>query len=81
MEIYAFRKEAGSAAAEAAATEVRRLARKDENIGVIFATGASQLETLRALVKIPGLPWDHIRGFHMDEYIGIGADHTASFRY
>jgi glucosamine-6-phosphate deaminase len=49
-------------------------------IGVIFATGASQLETLRALVKIPGLPWDRICGFHMDEYVGIAKDHRASFR-
>jgi glucosamine-6-phosphate deaminase len=81
IEIYASRKEAGPAAAEAAAAELKRLARKDEKIGVIFATGASQLETLRALIKIPGLPWDRIRGFHMDEYIGIGADHIASFRY
>jgi glucosamine-6-phosphate deaminase len=80
IEIYASRKEAGAAAAEAAAAELRRLAGKDENIGVIFATGASQLETLRALIKISGLPWDRIRGFHMDEYIGIGADYTASFR-
>lgn len=81
IEIYASRKEAGAAAAEAAATELKRLARIEENIGVIFATGASQLETLRALIKIPGLPWDRIRGFHMDEYIGIGADHLASFRH
>lgn len=81
IEIYASRKEAGSAAAEAAAAELRTLARQNESIGVIFATGASQLETLRALIKIPGLQWDRIRGFHMDEYLGIGADHIASFRY
>jgi len=81
IEIYASRREAGAAAAEAAAAELRRLARQNESIGVIFATGASQLETLRALIKITGLPWDRIRGFHMDEYIGIDADRIASFRY
>jgi glucosamine-6-phosphate deaminase len=81
IEIYASRKEAGAAAAEAAAAELRRLARQNESIGAIFATGASQLETLRALIRIPGLPWNRIRGFHMDEYIGISADHIASFRY
>lgn len=81
IQIYASRKEAGAAAAEAAAAELRRLAQQNENIGVIFATGASQLEMLRALIKITGLPWDRIRGFHMDEYIGISADHIASFRY
>jgi glucosamine-6-phosphate deaminase len=80
IEIYASRKEAGAAAAEAAAGQLRRLAHQNESIGVIFATGASQLEMLRTLIKIPGLPWKRIRGFHMDEYIGIDADHKASFR-
>jgi glucosamine-6-phosphate deaminase len=81
IEIYPSRKAAGAAAAEAAATELRRLARHNESIGVIFATGASQLEMLRALVRIPDLPWRSICGFHMDEYVGIPADHLASFRY
>jgi glucosamine-6-phosphate deaminase len=81
IEIYASRKEAGAAAAEAAAAELRRLSQMRESVGVIFATGASQLETLRALVKMPGLPWGRIGGFHMDEYVGIAADHIASFRH
>jgi len=80
IEIYTSRKEAGAAAAKAAAAELKRLGHVQESIGVIFATGASQLETLRALVPIPGLPWDRILGFHMDEYVCIAADHAASFR-
>lgn len=81
IEIYPTRKEAGLAAAQAAAAELNRLSEKDRaTIGVIFATGASQLETLRALIKIPNLPWDRICGFHMDEYVGIRGDHRASFR-
>ena len=81
IKVYPTRKEAGSAAAQAAAGELRRLGQKDTDaIGVIFATGASQLETLRALVELPDIPWDRIRGFHMDEYVGIAKDHRASFR-
>lgn len=81
IEVYPTRRDAGLAAAQAAAEELRRLGRRERDvIGVIFATGASQLETLRALVKIQGVPWDHICGFHMDEYVGIAADHRASFR-
>ena len=80
IEIYASRAEAGAAAAEATAATLKLLAPQRESIGVIFATGASQLETLRALVKLPGLPWDRIHGFHMDEYVGIAPDHIASFR-
>lgn len=81
VEIYPSRKEAGAAAAAAAAAELRRLACHHEWIGVIFATGASQLETLRALIGMPDLPWKDISGFHMDEYVGIPVDHIGSFRY
>lgn len=81
IEIHASRGDAGTAAAEAAATELKRLGQIQESISVIFATGASQLNTLRALIEIPGLPWNRVRGFHMDEYVGISADSVASFRY
>ncbi len=80
LEIYPTREAAGQAAAQAAAAAMRELSRNKEEFGVIFATGASQIETLQALVAIPGLPWSKIRGFHMDEYIGMSPDHPASFR-
>ena len=81
VEVYPTRAEAGAAAARAASAELERLAQDSRTIGVIFATGASQLETLRALTSIPGLPWDKVQGFHMDEYVGISPDHPASFRH
>lgn len=78
--IYGSGREAGMAAASAAALAMMELAATQETIGVIFATGASQLETLHALTGIRGLPWNKVCGFHMDEYVGIAADHPASFR-
>jgi len=81
IEIYPTREDAGVAAAEDAAAELKKLAQRNDAIGVIFATGASQLEMLRALIAIPGLPWDRVGGFHMDEYVGIAPDHRASFRH
>ena len=82
IEVYPTQKDAGFAAARAAAEELKRLSRQEKDaIGVIFATGASQLEMLRALVKIPDVPWDRVCGFHMDEYVGIAPDHRASFRF
>ena len=80
MEIHPRRVAAGAAAAQAAAQAMRDLAQGRDYLGVIFATGASQFDTLDALTAIEGLPWNRIRGFHMDEYIGISADHPASFR-
>jgi glucosamine-6-phosphate deaminase len=81
VEIHPDSESAGKAAAAAAAESMRQLAVGQESVGVIFATGASQLFTLRALVSISGVPWDKIVGFHMDEYIGLDEKHRASFRH
>ena len=80
VEVYSTREEAAVAAAKAAATEMKRLNNRMRPVSVIFATGASQLLTLRALTAIPDLPWRHVEGFHMDEYVGISPEHRASFR-
>lgn len=80
LEVHPDRRSAGNAAARAAADELLRLATIRDAFGVVFATGASQLETLDALTSIPGLPWRRVVGFHMDEYIGLDEDHPASFR-
>lgn len=71
---------AGAAAAKAVAETLKQLNQNGNRIGVIFATGASQLDTLRALTAISGLPWEKVHGFHMDEYMGIDKGHPASFR-
>jgi len=47
---------------------------------IIVATGASQFETLAALVRIHDIPWHRIDCFHLDEYVGMPIDHPASFR-
>jgi glucosamine-6-phosphate deaminase len=80
VEIYPDSKTAGIAAAGAAADVLRKLTETHASFGVIFATGVSQMQTLDALTGIEGLPWDKVRGFHMDEYVAISADHPASFR-
>jgi glucosamine-6-phosphate deaminase len=46
---------------------------------IIVATGASQFEMLNELVKLD-IDWSKVTGFHLDEYIGIAENHTASFR-
>lgn len=80
VEVYPDRVSAGRAAAEAAAQAMQRLAYELDWLGVVFATGASQLEMLRALTALPGLPWSRIVGFHLDEYVGLDEHHLASFR-
>ena len=80
LEIHASRKAAGEAAARSAALALKQLDQTRSEIGVIFATGASQLETLHALTSMPDLPWKKVHGFHLDEYVGLDENHPASFR-
>jgi glucosamine-6-phosphate deaminase len=50
----------------------------------IFATGRSQVSFLNHLTHSsagPELDWACITGFHLDEYLGIAAEHPASFRH
>jgi glucosamine-6-phosphate deaminase len=80
LEIHANKQAAGEAAARTVAEELLRLAQQNKTIAVLFATGASQLETLAALTSLPELPWDRVQGFHLDEYVSIDENHPASFR-
>lgn len=80
LEIHSTSKAAGEAAARAAAHALKYLNHLGDSITVIFATGASQLDTLNALTSMRDLPWNKVQGFHLDDYIGIAADHPASFR-
>lgn len=81
VRIFDTAQEAGSAAALDVAAALRKLDRPRKETGVIFATGASQLETLAALTAFSDLRWERVCGFQMDEYIGIDCDHPASFRH
>ena len=47
----------------------------------ILATGNSQIQFLQQLAKMGGVDWSRITLFHMDEYLGLSADHPASFRH
>jgi len=47
---------------------------------VIGATGNSQLAFLRHLTASRRVDWSRVELFHLDEYVGIAADHRASFR-
>lgn len=80
IQVHPSNRQAGQAAAEAAAEAIRELDRLGKGVNIIFATGASQLETLAALTSIPNVPWHNVHGFHLDEYIGIHENHPASFR-
>ena len=70
--------------AELAASEAQKFLRAAIAIkgraAAIIATGNSQLLFLEKLTALGGIDWSLVTLFHMDEYLGISADHPASFR-
>jgi glucosamine-6-phosphate deaminase len=80
VEVHPSAKSMGEAAALAAADAMGKPGMTQGSPGVIFATGASQLDTLEALTRIEGIPWHQVQGFHLDEYVGLPVEHFASFR-
>ena len=78
--IYATKEEMAAAAATAAAQAIRSAIRKKDQANIILPSGASQIEMLRHLVAGEGIDWFKVVMFHLDEYLGFGPDHPASFR-
>lgn len=72
--------EMGAAAGTRAAEAIRSVISEKGSANIILATGASQFEVLGSLVAAEGIDWSRVSMFHLDEYIGIGVDHPASFR-
>ena len=69
----------GRAAATQAANSLRQLLAGRESPRILVATGNSQLRFLELLTQEPEIDWRRVELFHLDEYIGIGTDHAASF--
>jgi glucosamine-6-phosphate deaminase len=80
IKIYADQLAMADAAAETAAGLIRDAVEKAGMARVIAATGNSQVAFIESLVKQPGVPWDKLELFHMDEYLGMSDTHPASFR-
>ena len=70
----------GRAASAHGAKVLRAALAKKGRANIIVATGASQFETLKCLVKEPGIDWSKVTVFHLDEYVGLPESHGASFR-
>ena len=82
MDIRAFedKNALGQAAADQAASAIRRAILHQGQARIVAATAASQKEFLEALTSAPGIDWDSVEAFHLDEYIGLPMTHPGSFR-
>jgi glucosamine-6-phosphate deaminase len=80
VEIFDTMHALAEAAADAAAGAIQHAITTRGEANVMLATGNSQLAFLAELVRVPDLPWDRVRAFHMDEYVGVAPSHSASFQ-
>ncbi len=69
----------GKAAATQAASAIRFAIAERGQARVVAASAASQFEFLEALTATPGIHWEQVELFHLDEYIGLPMTHPASF--
>ena len=78
--VFKNKDEMGKAAAASAAEKISVTIKKNDEANIILATGTSQFGVLENLVKSEGIDWSKVIMFHLDEYIGLGQEHPASFR-
>jgi glucosamine-6-phosphate deaminase len=74
------KQELGQAAAGQAAAAIGRAIGVRGRARILVGTGASQFEFLDALSRRDDVDWSRVEMFNLDEYIGLPADHPASFR-
>jgi glucosamine-6-phosphate deaminase len=79
IQIFKTKHEMASAAANHAVASLQRLLERQNTVRLLAATGASQLEFLGRLTSNASLDWRRVELFHLDEYVGLGPDHPASF--
>jgi glucosamine-6-phosphate deaminase len=68
-----------AAAASDIAAALRSALATQPNVRAIFAAAPSQADTLAALAAAPGVDWDRVTAFHMDDYIGLAPQAPERF--
>ena len=80
VQVYASQADLAAAAAHAVSTLVEAALQARGRAQVVFASAASQIQFLEALAAERRVDWSRVVCFHMDEYLGVGESHPASFR-
>ena len=80
LAVHEDRQSLGQVAGRQAADALTKACNDNGSATLVVATGTSQFEVLAALAATPAIPWEVVSIFHLDEYVGLGVDHPASFR-
>jgi len=78
LKVFETAKELGDYAGNLTANYLNAAIKANGSARMLVSTGMSQFETLEALRKAD-VDWSVVTMFHLDEYIGLGEDHKASF--
>ena len=78
--IFSDKQKLGQAAADDASRAIRGAIAERGQARILAATGASQFEFLESLTTRRDIDWSRVEMFHLDEYVGLKADHPASFQ-
>jgi glucosamine-6-phosphate deaminase len=80
IHIYQQKAATAKAAAKAGAGIIRAAIALRGRARILIGTGNSQLEMVAQLTAEAGIDWSKVEVFHLDEYVGMSAEHPASFR-
>lgn len=78
VKIYKHRSLMGKAAACDVSNKLKEILSKKSEVNIVFAAAPSQDDFLAELIE-QDIDWSKIRGFHLDEYIGLGESSTQKF--
>lgn len=70
----------GKSAAAHVAKVLRECIAEKGSARILLSTGASQFDTIKALVEEKDIKWECVEMFHLDEYVDLPETHGASFR-
>ena len=79
VQVYKDNVDLGRAAAAEVAAAIKSVVKDKQLANIVFSSGASQFTFVEGL-KEQEIDWQSVQGFHLDEYVGMKADHPASFR-
>jgi glucosamine-6-phosphate deaminase len=77
--IFSNRREMGKAAGQSVAEKMKEILKERKALSIVFASAPSQNEFLEELSQSPGIHWNKVTAFHLDEYIGLSTDAPESF--
>ena len=79
VRVFDTRAEMGDAAAKDISAGIKETLKDRDTVNMIFAAAPSQSEVLERLASDKTIPWERVRAFHMDEYIGLPSDAPQGF--